>query len=123
MQIHLLVFEALPEPLDKHIVAPAPGSVHADLDAVLFQQARKLQARGLVALIGTEDRRGAIGGHGLLDCFSKEIGRQRIGQAPRQHPATGPVYDNTQVHEAAVHRTVGDISRPDMVRPGDRHIV
>jgi hypothetical protein len=37
MQIHLLIFDALPEPLDKHIVAPTAFPVHADLDAVVFQ--------------------------------------------------------------------------------------
>ena len=37
MQIHLLLFDAFPEPLDKHIAAPTAFPVHADLDAVVFQ--------------------------------------------------------------------------------------
>ena len=37
MPIHLLVSDALPEPLDPHIVAPTACPVHADLDAVGVQ--------------------------------------------------------------------------------------
>ena len=35
VQIDLLVFAALPQSLDEHVVSPAPFSVHADLDAVV----------------------------------------------------------------------------------------
>lgn len=45
-----------------------------------------------------------------------EVGRERVGQTPRQHPATGPVQDREQVHKAALHRNVRlSISLPDMV--------
>ena len=37
MQIHLLVFDALPESFHKYVIPPAAFSVHADLDAVVFQ--------------------------------------------------------------------------------------
>jgi hypothetical protein len=37
LQVHLLVFEAAPEPLDEDIVPEAPTSVHADRDAVISQ--------------------------------------------------------------------------------------
>jgi len=68
---------------------------------VRFQDPRALQARELASLIGVEDSRCAIVGHGLLDRLRAEIGCQRIGQPPRQHPVTDPVHDRTQVHEAA----------------------
>ena len=122
VQIDLLVFDALPESFHEHVVPPAAGAVPADLNAVLVQEPRELQARELAALIGVEDIRCAIVGHSLLDRLRTETGRQRVGQPPRQHPATGPVHDCTQVHEAAVHRNVGNIGRPDMVRPGDLHV-
>jgi len=41
MQVHFLVFDALPQPLDKHIVAPAPLPVHADGHAVGLEEPSK----------------------------------------------------------------------------------
>ena len=44
MQVRLLVFDALPELLHEHVVPPAALSIHAELDAVVLQQARELAA-------------------------------------------------------------------------------
>ena len=44
VQIDPLVFEALPQSLDEHIVAPTPFPVHADLNAVVCQEPHELQA-------------------------------------------------------------------------------
>ena len=67
VQIDLLVFDALPESFHKHVVPPTPFPVHADLDAVVFQEPRELQAGELAPLIGIEDLGRAIAGHGVLD--------------------------------------------------------
>ena len=40
-QVHLLVFDAAPQPFDEHVVAPGPFAVHADGDAVAGEQAVK----------------------------------------------------------------------------------
>ena len=122
VQIHLLVFDALPESFHEHVVAPAAFPVHADLNAVVFQEPRELLAGELAPLIGVEDVGRAIAGHGLLDRLQTEVGRQRVGQPPRQHPATRPVQDRKQIHEAPLHRNVGDIGRPDMIGRDDRQI-
>jgi hypothetical protein len=37
-QIHLLLFDAAPQPLDEHIVAPSAFAVHADCNAVLGER-------------------------------------------------------------------------------------
>jgi hypothetical protein len=55
IEVHLLVFDALPEPLDKHMVAPTAFPVHADRDAVVFQESGELLAGELAPLIGVED--------------------------------------------------------------------
>ena len=55
VQIHLLVFDALPESFDEHVVPPAPFSVHADLDAVVDQEPGELLAGKLAPLIRVED--------------------------------------------------------------------
>ena len=53
VQIDLLVFDTLPQPLDTHLVAPTPFPVHADQDAVVFQQPRELQTGQLIPLISS----------------------------------------------------------------------
>jgi hypothetical protein len=62
-QIHLLVFDAAPEALDKHIVAPSPIAIHADGDAILAQDAGEVVTGELAALIGVEDLRSAYALH------------------------------------------------------------
>ena len=96
VQIDLLVFDALPESFHEHVVPPAAFPIHADLDAVVLQQPREFLAGELAPLIGVEDVRRAIAGQGLLHRLQAEVGRQRVGQPPRQHPATGPVEDREQ---------------------------
>src|SRR5664279_5453950 len=53
-QIDLLVFDAAPQPLDKHIVAPGTLAVHADRYAIAYQHAREGLAGELAALIRVE---------------------------------------------------------------------
>ena len=112
VQLHLLVFDALPKPLDKHIVAPTTFPVHADLDAVVFQQPREVQADELTRFIGVEDLRRAIAGQGFLDRFETEVGGQRVGEPPRQHTATRPVQNGKQIYKAALHQDINDVCRP-----------
>ncbi len=40
VQVHLLVFDALPKPLHEHVVPPAAFSIHADPGPVVLQRAR-----------------------------------------------------------------------------------
>ena len=122
VHIDLLVFNALPESLDEHVVPPTPFSVHADLDAVVRQEACELLAGELAPLVGIEDGWGAMLGDGLLHRVEAEIGRERIGEPPRQHPATRPVQDRKQIHEAPRHREVGDIGGPDMIGSRDHQV-
>ena len=39
----------------------------------------------------------------------------------RKHAPTEPVDDGDEIDEAARHRDVGDVGRPDLVQPLDRH--
>ena len=122
VQIDLLVFNAFPRSFHEHVVPPTPFPVHADLDAVVLQEPRELLAGELAPLIGMEDLRRAIVGQGVLDCFQAEVGRERVGQPPRQHSTTGPVEHREQIDEAPCHRNVGDIRRPDVIGATDRQI-
>jgi hypothetical protein len=59
VQVNLFIFDRFPQPLDKHVVAPAAFAIHADGDAVILEQLCKFQAGKLTALIGIEDFRRA----------------------------------------------------------------
>jgi hypothetical protein len=100
VQIDLHVFNALPESLDEHVVSPTPFSVHADLDAVLGEQPSELVAGELVPLVSIEDSRKAVPDNRLLHRVQTEISRERVGESPAQHPATGPVKHGEQIDEA-----------------------
>ena len=82
MQIHLLVLDRFPQPLDEHVVAPTSLAVHADGDAVLLEQLREFETGELAALVGVEDLRCAVTMDRLLHSLDAEIGRQRVRQAP-----------------------------------------
>ena len=49
MQIHALVFQRPPQPLNEHVIHPAAPPVHADLDAGIGQHLGERQAGELAA--------------------------------------------------------------------------
>ncbi len=49
-QVDLLVFDAAPQALDEHVVAPGAFAVHADRDAVIQQHAGEGDAGELALL-------------------------------------------------------------------------
>jgi hypothetical protein len=67
VQIDFLIFDALPQTLHEHVIPPATFAVHADLDAVAFQQSREIEAGELAALVGVEDFRPAVAVERLLN--------------------------------------------------------
>jgi len=57
MQVDALIFQAAPEPLDEHVVHPAPAPVHRDANACLLQNAGEPRRGELAALVGVENLR------------------------------------------------------------------
>src|SRR4051794_40896282 len=51
-QIHLLVLDAAPQPLDEDVIPPSPFAVHADVDGVAGEHAGECRAGELRTLIG-----------------------------------------------------------------------
>lgn len=51
VQIDAFVFERSPQAFDKHIVHPAPASIHADADVRVLQRRRESKAGELAALV------------------------------------------------------------------------
>src|SRR5262249_58554399 len=71
-QIHLLVFDAAPQPFDEDIVAPSPLAVHADGDVVVGEHAGECRAGELAALIRVEDFRLAVASESVLQRLDAE---------------------------------------------------
>src|SRR5450755_4501541 len=120
-QIHLLILDAAPQPLDEHVVPPSPFAVHADGDAVAGEQAGERRAGELRALVRVENFRLSVTSQSILQCLDAECRFYRDRQPPGQNPAGRPVQYNSEIDEAARHRDVGDIHCPDLVRTRDLH--
>src|SRR5260370_805521 len=120
-QIYLLVFDAAPQPLDEHVVPPCSFAIHADRDAVAGERAGEGRAGELRALVGIEDFGLAVTSEGVLQCLDAEGRLHRDRQPPRQNPAGRPVENDSEIHEAARHRDVGDVHCPDLVWARDLH--
>src|SRR6202035_552153 len=114
-QIHLLVFNAAPKPLDEHVVPPSALAVHADGDAVFDQHASECRAGELAALIRVEDLRLAVVSESVLERLDTERRLHRDRYAPRQHATAEPIEHDGQVDKAALHQDVGDVHRPHLV--------
>src|SRR5262245_24868129 len=83
---------------------------------------RKRITRELTALIRVEDLRPAMEPQSLVDRLDAEIHLELDRQSPSQDPAREPVHDRGEIDEAALHPDVGDIRRPDLIRPIDRQL-
>src|SRR5215467_6501052 len=55
LEIDVFVFERAPQPLDEHVVHPAPAAIHRDLNAGLFERTGEGCAGELATLVGVED--------------------------------------------------------------------
>jgi len=106
MQVHLFVFDALPEALDQEVVPPSALAVHAELDAVLLDHTDKGGASEMAPLVGVEDPGADVGPDRRFQGVQAEIGGQGVREASGQDPPRGPVQDDDQVEEA-----VGRIGR------------
>ena len=84
-QIHLLVFNAAPKPLDEHIVPPSAPAVHADGDLAFDQHASERHAGELAALIRVEDLRLAMAGESVLQRLDAEC---RLHRDRSRHDST-----------------------------------
>src|ERR1035441_1991528 len=92
-QIHLLIFHAAPQPLDKNVVQAAAATVHADVHTVRFQSASESLAGELRALVRVENPRLAAAAvpQGVAQRRHTKIALQTRRQPPTQHVPAGPV--------------------------------
>ena len=116
-QVHPFVLDLPPQPLNKDVVVTSSTPIHADLDVVVLEYLVEFGAGELTALIGFEDFRCTVARQRLLQRCDAEVPAQRVRQALGQDFARGPVQDCAQVQESVAHWDVGDVCRPDVVRP------
>ncbi len=72
-EIHLLVLDGLPQPVDEDVVAPAALTVHRDLDVMGLEHRSEGQAGELAALVGVEDLRCPMAAQGLFQRLDAEV--------------------------------------------------
>jgi hypothetical protein len=73
MQVKVIVFDGPPQPFNEDVVLASAATVHADVDAVVFENLGETGAGKLGALIGVEDVRLAIAADGFLEGLHTEI--------------------------------------------------
>src|SRR4249919_2421764 len=74
----------------------------------------------LRALIGVEYARLSMEFQSLLQRLDAEAAIDRIRQTPSQNRAAGPINNRHEIQKSPRHRDVGYVSRPHMVRLGNR---
>src|SRR5580658_3297088 len=110
-QIHLLVFERPPQPLDKNVVHTASPAVHADGDLPRRQLAGELLAGELRPLVAVKDVRPSPAQRGL-ERFDAEVDLHGQRQTPAQNVTAEPVHHRNQVDKTLRHSYVGDVRAP-----------
>lgn len=120
VQVDLFVLHAAPQPLDEHGVPPAAATAHADGDALALEPLGEHHAGELQTLVGVENLRLAVTRDRLVEHAHAEVRFHRHRHVPGQDLAAMPVNDRGQIHEAARHRDVVQVHRPDLVRALDR---
>ena len=84
VQVHVLILQASPQPLNKNVVHTPALTVHADLDTVGFQHAGEVGAGKLTALIGIEDFRSPEPPQRFFQSIDAEVGVQCVRYPPGQ---------------------------------------
>lgn len=67
LQTHALVFDAVPQPFDEHVVAPRATPVHRKLKAADVYGFSEFSDRKLATLISVDDVRRAVASKGFFD--------------------------------------------------------
>ena len=114
-QVGFLILEG-PEPaLDLDIVSPTALAVHTLVYMVLLEEFFVLLAGELAPLIRVQNL-WSRHSERLLAGLDTCSGVQRVIQFPSDDTAAVPVNDSCQIQESVLHRDVGDVDRPRLIR-------
>ena len=107
LQVHMLILDRPPEPLDKNIVQCPTTSIHTDFDAFVQQRLGKAGRSELRTLVGVEDFALLAFGYSA-DGFNAEIRIQGGAQRPAQNVSAVPVNHGHQVDKARCQPDIGN---------------
>jgi len=79
MEVNFFVLDRLPKPLDEDVVPPAALAIHADLDAMLLEQADEGRTGELAALVRVHDFWGTRFQDRFFQRIDAGIWRQTVG--------------------------------------------
>ena len=112
----LLVFDASPEALDKHVVLPATFTVHPDLNTVPFDCLYPFRTRKLRALICIKNL--GLAARPLkspLESSDTKFSVHGVADLPREHRSAMPVHDRNEVTVSLWHRDIDDVGAPHLI--------
>ena len=114
-QVGFLILEGPEPPLDPDIVSPAACAIHALAYMVLLEEFFVLLAGELATLIRVQN---LWPGHAerLFTGLYTGSGVQCIIQRPPDDTTAVPVNDSCQIKKSVLHRDVGDVDGPRLVR-------
>jgi hypothetical protein len=99
----------------------APCGASLPVGRSVFESGRP-ETGGYPLTVGVEDLRPAEPRQSLLERRKAERDVHRVRQTPPEHRARRPVDDRHKIEKAAPDRDIGDVGRPDVVCPLDRHV-
>jgi len=79
VQVHLIVFDRFPQPLDEDVIPPAASAVHADFDVAALQNTDEGRAGELTSLIGVHDLGATILQKSFFQRVNAGVCRQAVG--------------------------------------------
>jgi len=119
-QVHFLVLDGAPQPLDQDVVVAALPSRPADSDLLGLQPGNKVSGGELTTLVGVEDLWLAATFQRHFQGLQTELPVKAVGELPAEHMPGEEVHDRNQVEEAFLEGDVGDVSRPDLIHSRDQ---
>lgn len=121
VQVNLLVFDRPPEAFHEDVVMHPAPAIHADADALPFENVCKVGAGELNALIGIEN----IGSGNLQRPFQRpdtKSGVQRDGNIPGQNIAAVPVHDDHKIDKSLLQADIGYVGTPSLIGMINNHL-
>ena len=121
MQVHRLVLQRPPQPLNEDVVEIAAAAVHGAACASRAYPVGERDAGKLGTLVRVEYLRRA-GMQRRLERVDAESAVHRVRQPPRQDMAAGPVHHSDEIEKAIRNRDIGDVRTPRLVRLIDHQV-
>ena len=122
INIDIIVFQGLPEPLDPNIVQCSALAINRYIDAFLFKILRPQSTGILATLITVYNLRFTMPSNCTLQHIPAPLRTHRFADAPSNNLATVDINDYCHVHKALSHRYISDIGTPNLLGMGNLQV-